>query len=283
MIARLPHWIRWLALVVLLGGATGFGRETKALAPLRILFVGNSYTYFNSMPELVAAVGRHDRGAPRIEVAVISGPGLTLSQHVQHGRVQAEIRRGKWDYVVLQEQSLLGMPVSPDEFADPSQGSPTAFLDAVGALSRAAKQAGATPVLFNTWARRERPQTQAFLDASYVQAAQRHGAKLVPVGTAWQLASAQGVDGLFEPDGSHPSAVGSYLVASAMYRTLVGREPKPAPTRLASPRLSSTGKPLQQRDRVEVPAKTSRQIWRGVVESLKRCRERFGTLCQPGA
>lgn len=66
----------------------------------RILFIGNSYTDLNG------GLDTHLLGfAPNSESARMTPGGYTLQDHWQAASTLDAIRSGKWDLVVLQEQS----------------------------------------------------------------------------------------------------------------------------------------------------------------------------------
>jgi hypothetical protein len=69
-------------------------------AVTRILFIGNSYTYFNAgVPTEVAGLAPGD-----IEVVTIAPGGMTLPQHYATASTLDTIRTGNFNFVVLQEQ-----------------------------------------------------------------------------------------------------------------------------------------------------------------------------------
>src|SRR5271169_3959760 len=80
----------------------------QAAPSLRILFIGNSYTYFNNLPEIFSRLAMAGQPGLSVETTAITVGGSTLAQHRQRGAAQKAIREGHWDYVVLQEQSALG-------------------------------------------------------------------------------------------------------------------------------------------------------------------------------
>ncbi|MDP5121693.1 MAG: hypothetical protein NWQ46_08875, partial [Spirosomaceae bacterium] len=56
-------------------------------------------------------------------------------------------------------------------------------------------------------------------------------AGIVPVGKAWELARKLRPDlQLFVPDGSHPSDIGSFLIASVFTKAFTGELPKTLPS-----------------------------------------------------
>lgn len=216
-------------------GRTGSG-------PLRVLFVGNSYTYYNGLPDLVAQLAAI-AGEPRpLRPAQVAVGGATLDGHVQSGAALRAIRSGgaggAWDVVVLQEQSLRPLDA------------PDAMLRSVRALADVVSGTGARLILYETWARQAQPARQDSISAGYRRAAERSGAQVVPVGRLWSrlrptVEAAGGT--LYDADGSHPSALGSYVAAAAFYTALYGR-PAPLVDSLAVPlQHDAAGSPTARR------------------------------------
>lgn len=178
---------------------------------LQVLFVGNSYTYTNNLPELVSQVAALNRAGTQIRTAMVAIGGATLQQHWQDGRALSAIRQGHWDYVVLQDHSLaaINMRNQMDEY--------------MGKFAQAVRAQGAQPVFYMTWARRFLPDSQPQISAAYQQLAQQHNASLAPVGNAFQVTRQQLPQiELYTPDQSHPAPSGSILAAGIIYRTLTG-------------------------------------------------------------
>ena len=76
-------------------------------------------------------------------------------------------------------------------------------------------------MLYNTWARRSARPTQVDLDTAVAAIATEIDARVAPVGRAWEvvLASHPEVE-LYDRDGSHPTAAGSFLAACALALTM---------------------------------------------------------------
>ncbi|MEI6738745.1 MAG: hypothetical protein WCK74_00395 [Gemmatimonadaceae bacterium] len=179
--------------------------------PLRILWIGNSYTYVNDLPRTLTslAMAAGEDRLPAI-TAVLKG-GQFLKGHTQRTDLPAVIAEG-WDYVVLQEQSMTPIQ-QPDSLWKYGQQ-----------LGQLAKQAGAKVLLYVTWPRRDTPNTSDAIVAAYSQLAQRLDATLVPVGPAWMaMRSAMPGAELYIDDGSHPTPIGTYIAAGVFYRTLYGK------------------------------------------------------------
>src|SRR5688572_27055651 len=79
--------------------------KTTCPQPIKMLFIGNSFTQRNNMPGLLA-----DMAASRnvcVEYDLISAGGASLRSHWNAGRAAKAIKAGRYDYVMLQEQSTL--------------------------------------------------------------------------------------------------------------------------------------------------------------------------------
>ncbi|GEM_PF-6981219 len=179
---------------------------------MRVLFVGNSYVYFNDLPGLLTQLAA--AGGAIVETESVAVGGMTLLGHLRHGEAVARIREGGWNAVVLQEQST--RPID----------APAVMHAAARQLADEAASVGAGVVLFLTWAQRGWPEQQAALDAAYYGAAGALGARVAPVGPAWQRAlTDRSEPALHRDDGSHPAPPGTYLAACVLYAVLTGRSP----------------------------------------------------------
>jgi len=194
---------------------------------LRVLFVGNSFTYYNSMPDLVQRLASADQGAQPIIVSMTRG-AWRLQQFSQDDRLAALLRDVRWDVVILQEQSQL-LSFSPE-----SRRRET--FPYARALDAKIESAGSRTLVFTTWAyesgdrRNVRGDTfaamQARLEEGYADLAATLATPVAPVGLAWAEALRRDPDiDLWTGDGRHPSRLGSYLTACVFYAILTGRDP----------------------------------------------------------
>ncbi|HSC77738.1 MAG TPA: SGNH/GDSL hydrolase family protein [Candidatus Acidoferrales bacterium] len=197
--------------VLLLAGALSAAGQTQP-AKLRVLFIGNSYTYFNDLPGLVERLSAA-AGQP-IEARGVVEAGATLEHHWSVGLALKRIQQGGWDFVVLQEQS--GRPVLDK---------PRMFEYARAFDAEIQKHGGRT-VLFLTWPRQSRPELQPQITQAYDQLARELGAEVAPVGSAWQKVLQRNPNmELYLPDGAHPSLAGSYLGACVFLAVFYGEQP----------------------------------------------------------
>ncbi len=120
--------------------------------------------------------------------------------------------------MVLQEQSTL--PVKNAQ----------RMHENVRLFDSAIKSAGATTVLYMTWARRNQPSAQGAIASAYDSVGREAGALVVPAGAAWgRFISAHAEPVLHDKDQSHPTPAGSYLAACVFFATLLGRSPAGLP------------------------------------------------------
>jgi hypothetical protein len=174
---------------------------------LRVLFVGNSFTFRNDLPQLVQRLSgdRH-----RIVAVSFTAGGWQLRNFAANHELDRLLHEVRWDVVVLQEQSRIPS-FGPDYRA-------REFDPYVRALARKIAGAGARPLLFQTW--------QARLAWGYADAARSVHAAVAPVGAAWLAALSERPQlDLWADDGKHPSRLGSYLAACVFYATLTTGNP----------------------------------------------------------
>ena len=184
------------------------------LRRMRVLFIGNSLTYYapgDGGAVLHDLPGALERAAPGWRCGRVARHGASLEEHRHDARVAQELRPGRWDYVVLQENTERALSHEAATRGD------ALWFDA------RIKAAGARTALFSTWAPRDRPEVAARLSGLCGRLAAELGALLVPVGDAWRRAAAARPGlALYLEDGFHPAPLGSYLSACVFTRSLSG-------------------------------------------------------------
>jgi len=183
-------------------------------ATRRILFVGNSYTGRNQLPRMIAEIAAAASTPRNVQCAAVLAGGASLKQHWNAGKVQLALAGPRFDDVVLQEQSTL--PVK----------NAVRYHDNVRHFVPLIREHGARIVLYLPWARQQTPERQADLNAAVDAIANEIDALVVPVGPAWETAQRElpGVV-LYEDDGSHPTALGSFLAACVFYARMFDDRP----------------------------------------------------------
>lgn len=191
-------------------GCAAEGRDVAA--PPRILFIGNSLTYFNGLPYMLRSLADSaGLGAPVVDD--VTAPDFSLEDHWNDGRAARAIREGCWDYVVLQQG-----PSSQPESRE-------LLLEYAGRFAALAQARGGRAALFSVWPSSARRGDFARAIESYALAAEATDGVLFPAATAWLRAWERdpGLD--LYADGLHPTREGSYLAALVMAGRLYGAAP----------------------------------------------------------
>jgi hypothetical protein len=86
---------------------------------------------------------------------------------------------------------------------------------------------GVRPVLFMSWAYKDKPEMTAQLAEQYTLAANANDALVIPAGLAFAKAIAKRPEiELYQADKRHPNLSGTYLAACAVYATLFRKSPE---------------------------------------------------------
>lgn len=197
---------------------------------LRILWVGNSFTYYNDLPAMVQRIAQTQK--IKLSYAKITKGGERWSGHLKNRKLLDTLARGGWDYVVLQEQSTI--PALQTEKVAREVYPAARELDS---LIHAASP-DAHVVFYMTWGHKygnrkhidDYPPANTYegmqerLTTSYLEMTYANDAWCAPVGMAWRrVRRERPALQLYKQDCFHPSTVGSYLAANVFFATLFGR------------------------------------------------------------
>lgn len=191
--------------------------------PLEVLFIGNSYSF--GVPKALAKLSAQRGKNVRTDQATHSG--WSLARHAANEETLLKLHERRWDVVVLQEQSCIPTRRLTRPFT---------MFPAIRKLAAEARNQGAVPVLYQTWGNRNGDATKPGDDfhamtrrvgEGYASAAENAGGMIiVPAGRAWESEVSTGRgDGLFMPDGRHPTAYGNEVTAKVFFETLFPASP----------------------------------------------------------
>jgi hypothetical protein len=201
--------------------------------PGSLLWVGNSFFYFNNsmhghLGGLLNAAGV--RGVRQTSVT-ISGAGLDWHDMASHFKPGTGMARYSFtptnDVAFNQFERAYDMVLMMDCSQCPIHPKlQKAFHDTVKAHAAAARQGGAEPALFLSWAYQDQPQMTDQLAAEYVSAGRANNMRVVPAGPAFAASIARRPDvNLYAPDKRHPSLAGTYLGAAVVMASLFKKSP----------------------------------------------------------
>lgn len=191
---------------------------------LRILFIGNSLTAANDLPDILTTIAKeNDR---KIKTKMVAFPDFSLDDHLKDGAALKEIRDGHWNFVVMQQGSS-ALPESRVELV----ASAKLFATEI-------KARGATPAFFMVWPSEQRRFDFTNVHDSYALAAKETASLFIPAGDSWIEAWKEDPKTVLYSDAVHPTPLGSVFAAAVIYIRLTKATSVEIPTRFAFGKLS---------------------------------------------
>lgn len=230
----------------------------------RVLFIGNSYTYYNSLPQLLKALAEQINPNLQVEVKFIGGGGASFEKHWEVGEALDEIRTGKWNYVVLQEQSTFGAVFGSGDLSDSDIA--TQFYKYSRKFVNEINLNDSQAVFFMIWSKKGQEDYQKYIIEYYSTIANELESKLAPVGKAWEMLRKITNINLYNYDGSHPSIAGSYLSALCLYKTIFNDLPEEIPGKLFGREILYGGELSKDRRQLCNFNPAQVQVMRSVIE-----------------
>lgn len=185
-----------------------------AVHPMRILFIGNSHTQVNDLPNMVKSLIESDGSGRQVETKRYFE--AFLNDGLNDPAATKDIADPKWDIVVLQ-----GAKASSSHRFKYNN-------DNCATLARMAHKAGSRALFFVEWPRRGWDESEFQLSVYRPIRAAAPGSELVPVCYAWDSILKKSPNlNLWAPDGNHASPLGTYLAANVFYYYLSGEKRNP--------------------------------------------------------
>jgi hypothetical protein len=207
-----------LTLTLLAFGAAACAQTPAAprsIENARVLFVGNSLTYWNDLPEMVRSIAASTGMHWDVKSVVIGG--AALEDHIADGRAPALLASERWDIVILQQ--------GPSTLAE----SRANLREGAGRFLPLIRASGARAALYMVWPDSTWSASRFSADFdrvrdSYALAAHDVGGWFLPAGEAWRTAwQVDPLLPLYGNDAFHPSPEGTYLAGLAIVAGLSGR------------------------------------------------------------
>ena len=193
--------------------------------PQRILFVGNSYLYYNdSIHNHVKRMLIEHYGDNEITTKSATIGGSRLHNHnvdhlLDHKNLQLD-----------QQVDLLIMQGGSGEVM--TSKSRKKFSDTAYSFSSKAQAQGIKTALYMTHAytkadKRYKENLIERIAKTYYEAANRSGSSVIPVGEAFEIAYKENPSiELHHPDGTHPGMLGTYLGAATVFAVITKTSPE---------------------------------------------------------
>jgi hypothetical protein len=203
--------------------------NVSAQDTLRVLFLGNSYTSYNNLPQLVQSLSS-SAGKTLIIDSNMPG-GMTVSGHINDATSFSKISQGNWDYVIIQEQSQIPT-IDFYRYNDmyPAMSDLKVLVEQFNPCTRI--------ITYMTWGRRfggmqcdpsntycspnfaDFNHMQDSLTSAYLEISELLDFQCAPAGVVWQNIINDTTLVLHSTDNSHPNLDGSYVAACAIFSSI---------------------------------------------------------------
>ncbi len=194
---------------------------------IKILFIGNSYIYNNNLPDQIKRMADEHDNVSSVEVKSLTPGGAKLQNHLESSFTISLLKEGTWDIVIFQGNSLETL------------NDPIGFEKSALTLTDIAINAGIEVYFFETWARAEHHsiytenwsggspfEMQKRISNAYDSITENAPVTIIPIGRTWKTyMENNSKTELYSTDGSHPSALGSYLTACTIFTVIFEQNP----------------------------------------------------------
>ena len=196
---------------------------------LSVLFIGNSYTSYNNLPQLVQSLSTSAGKTLNIDSNMPGG--YSMSSHLNDATTFSKISQGNWDYVILQEQSQIPtIEFYRDNDMYPAMTDLKALIEQYNPCAKI--------ITYMTWGRRyggqqcdpsgthcspvftNFNQMQDSLTSAYLEISEQLNIQCAPVGVTWQNILNDTTLVLHSGDNSHPNIDGSYVAALSIFSSI---------------------------------------------------------------
>lgn len=177
----------------------------------KILFVGNSLTYSNNLPNILETLA--NKSGKKIKTKSLCKPNYAIIDHLNEGKLQEILAKEKFDYLIVQQG-----PSSQKE-------GKKMLIEDGGKLKKLCDKYKIKLVYFMVWTSKKWFHTFNLVIKNHKLAAKQNDALLFSVGEIWKKYTTHNtmVD-LYSLDGFHPSKAGSFLAALVMFHKLYPKE-----------------------------------------------------------
>ncbi|MEK6151746.1 SGNH/GDSL hydrolase family protein [Flavobacteriaceae bacterium 3-367] len=197
----------WIGIRLLLA----FMCFSATLHAQKVLFMGNSLTYTNDLPQLVAYLAKNfDKS---LETTSLCFPNYALEDHWNDGLFQKMLAEQNFDYVIVQQ--------GPSS----QEAGKQMLLEYGKKIKNVCAQYGAQLAYYMVWPSKRYYFTFDKVIANHEQAAKELRALLFPVGVHWKTYGKNDFSAqLYGPDDFHPSPAGTFLAALTIFHGLFPKE-----------------------------------------------------------
>lgn len=197
----------------------------------RVLFLGNSYTYVNDMPQLLANLAAANGDTLIFDSHTVGG--YTIANHTVDTASLHRLMQGGWDRVVIQGQSSELVTATPETTTFP-------YAHILDSMVHCYSPCGET-MFYMTWGYKNGDgdtdcavnplfcnyeAMDSTIRGNYLKMANLFRAEVSPAGPVRHyIRHHYPAIELYQADNSHPTLSGSYAVACAFYAAIFRKDP----------------------------------------------------------
>lgn len=179
------------------------------MSKIKILFIGNSHTYYNDMPEIAKNI--FASAGIDAEVTMLTQGGKCLDYHYEQKNTRFNILYGGYDYIVLQSKAS---NFDPEPYLKNGKKIYDEFIS----------KTDSKPILYMVWSNRGKKKDQPALTNANVELAKYMNGRVAPAGEVWQsVLRRRPAPELYREDGNHATPTGSYLAAASIFYAITER------------------------------------------------------------
>ncbi len=214
---------------------------------MKLLFVGNSHTYYNAMPELVRRL--FEATGQKTHVTMVAEGGKTLANLVGTQNTVFNLRYGGYDMVIAQDKAT-GFDAA-------------AFEGGAKALKELCDKSRTPLYFYMPWAPRDARSQQGEMTDAYSAFCRKNGCFFAPVGEVFgRMLLTEQPHSLYREDGCHATPFGSYVAAVTIFYTVTGRKRIMKVQELDDPGVAM-GFPVELCQRVHTEACRTMRLFNG--------------------
>lgn len=175
---------------------------------MKVLFIGNSHTFFNDMPYLFKQICLENN--INVDVTMLARGYKGLDYHCREPETRFNILYGNYDYIILQHlQSGFDKDVL--------------FKSTEIIKKIADSRTNSKILLYMTWTLKSERDKQLDMTNGYIEAGHKLNVPIIPVGVAWwRYFDMYPNNNLYFKDDKHASPLGSTLVAYTIFYSIFG-------------------------------------------------------------
>ena len=181
---------------------------------MKVLFIGNSHTFYNDMPQIFKNIC--DEKGKDVQVQMQAFGGKTYGWHYgQLTELRFALLHGGFDYIVMQQAAHSPCPSKEETLED------------AGKIIELARKCGVTPIQTMPWAEKRDPDHQKGMYDIYHTLSEKYDVKLAFAGNVFEdvFYNHPEID-MYWKDGEHASPYGSYTIAMAVFSAIFGESVK---------------------------------------------------------